>query len=67
MSDSVATALPRMTRAEVGRIVEAAKVLIEAHTKRSPTSEHSTLNEDGALWELNYQLGVYRQKKGMKR
>ncbi len=63
MSEKVSC--PRMTRAEVGRIVNAAKVLVEAHAKRSPTSEHSTLNEDAALWELNYQLGVYRQRKGM--
>ena len=25
------------------------------------------LEEDGAMWELNFQLGTYRQKKGMRR
>ncbi len=57
----------RLTKAEVGRIVNAARTLIEANERRSPTSDHATLGEEGALWELNFQLGVYRQKKGMTR
>ena len=59
------TSCPRMTSVEVERIVKAARELIEAHERRSPTSEYSTLGEDGALWELNFQLGEYRTRKGM--
>ncbi len=56
-----------MTRADVARITRAATALVEAHKRRSPSSENSTLAEDDALWELNFHLGVYRQKKGMAR
>jgi hypothetical protein len=57
----------RLTVLEVERIVNAAAALVEAHDKRNPEYGYITLNEDAALFELNYRLGAYRQAKGRPR
>ena len=56
----------RLTNGEVGRIVNAAKALVEAHERRSSSSQHATLGEESALFELNFRLGAWRQSRGMK-
>ena len=60
-SFDVPTGSKRLTQGEVARVVKAARGLVEAHERRSPTSEHATLGEEGALWELNFQLLHFRQ------
>ena len=56
-----------LTYGEVGRIVAAAGVLIEEHKKRPHGSENATHGEQRAMWELNFQLGMFRQSRGMTR
>lgn len=56
-----------VSRYEVERIVRAARELISAHERRNKDSKNATLGEEGAMWELNFQLGVFRADKGMKR
>lgn len=55
-----------LSKYEVARIVEAAKSLVEAHQRRSNTSNYATLGEEGAMWELDFRLGSFRQAKGYK-
>lgn len=50
----------RLERGEVRRIVKAARELIAAHERRNQSSKHATLGEEQAMWELNFQLGVFR-------
>lgn len=54
----------RLLRSDVEKIVNAARALVEAHERRSPTSEFATLGEEGAMFELNFRLGAWRDSRG---
>lgn len=52
-----ARATPReITREEASEMARLAARLVEANARRSPSSEHATLGENDALFELHWRL-----------
>jgi hypothetical protein len=48
--------MAEFTREAVAEVVAGARELVKAHERRSPTSQHATLGEQDALFNVYFRL-----------